>query len=222
MSNPPSEASAPEAILREMIAEAHGPEDASNTLKRSREALINGLFQPREWPTPPPAQFPRLENKSERRSDFIIAALGVALGLTCALFPWYIFFNQEQFGIQTIKFGGKGNGSGRAVASQSASAMPAALPDLPGGTLDLFITGHIDRTPQKAGAPGPDEQPFPGEAAEFQLLHVANGRAMIADDKGIWLVQRGDRLPDSSRVAAIEKRNGKWVLVTSTDRVVEQ
>jgi hypothetical protein len=220
MPNMPSEASAPEAILREMIAEAQTPE----VVKQSRETLINGLFKPREWPAPPPAQFPRPECRNDRRSDFIIAALGVVLGLTCAVFPWYIFFNQEQFGVQTIKFGGRGHSSGRAVVDpQSASANPAELPDLPGAPLDLLFTGHIDRGSVRNGdAPGPDQQPFPGEAGEFRLVHVANGRAMIADDKGLWLVQRGDRLPDSSLVAAIEKRGGKWVLVTSAGEVVSE
>ena len=40
---------------------------------------------------------------------------------------------------------------------------------------------------------------------------------MIEDDAGLWVVQPGSMLPDSSRVAAIEQRDGKWVLVT-TDR----
>ena len=55
---------------------------------------------------------------------------------------------------------------------------------------------------------------------QFRLVHVANGRAMIEDDAGLWVVQAGSMLPDSSRVAGIEQRDGKWVLVTSTDRVV--
>ena len=36
----------------------------------------------------------------DRRSDLIVAALGVTLGLICALFPWYIFFNPEEFGVR--------------------------------------------------------------------------------------------------------------------------
>jgi hypothetical protein len=44
---------------------------------------------------------------------------------------------------------------------------------------------------------------------------------MIQDDTGLWIVQRGSVLPDSSRVSAIEQRGGKWVLVTSTGQVVE-
>ena len=70
-------------------------------------------------------------------------------------------------------------------------------------------------------APGVDEQPFPPEINAFRLVHVANGRAMIADDSGLWVVQRGSRLPDNSRVAGIEQRDGKWVLVTSADKVIE-
>jgi hypothetical protein len=43
---------------------------------------------------------------------------------------------------------------------------------------------------------------------------------MIEDDAGLWIVQPGSTLPDNSKVASIERRGGKWVLVTSTNRVV--
>ena len=46
----------------------------------------------------------------DRRSDLTVAALGVTLGLICALFPWYIFFNPEEFGVRAMKFGGSGGG----------------------------------------------------------------------------------------------------------------
>ncbi|MBL8582290.1 MAG: hypothetical protein JNL61_08700 [Rhizobiaceae bacterium] len=68
--------------------------------------------------------------------------------------------------------------------------------------------------------PGPEEQPFPAEKVVFHLVHVANGRAMIADDSGLWVVQKGSVLPDSSKVASIEQRNGRWVLVTTRDEVL--
>jgi hypothetical protein len=44
---------------------------------------------------------------------------------------------------------------------------------------------------------------------------------MIADEAGLWVVQRGSVLPDSSRVMTIEQRGGNWVIVTSDDRVIE-
>jgi hypothetical protein len=70
-------------------------------------------------------------------------------------------------------------------------------------------------------SPPPADQPFPAAASEFKMVHVANGRAMIEDDTGLWVVQRGSVLPDSSRVASIEQRGGKWVIVTSTDKVIQ-
>ncbi|TPI30847.1 hypothetical protein FJW07_28780 [Mesorhizobium sp. B3-1-9] len=185
----------------------------------SRDSLLDGLFPRTQWPEPPKAQFPRLTDKSaDRRSDLVIAALGITLGLICALFPWYIFFNQEQFGVQAIKFGGSGSNSGRAgggiVAERSG---PLTAKDVPNADIDLFATGTVQDDP----APPPGDQPFPAAASEFKMVHVANGRAMIEDDTGLWIVQRGSVLPDSSRVASIEQRGGKWVIVTSTDKVIQ-
>lgn len=210
--------------VRSKAAEVALPKDpqakAGEMTQASRDSLIEGLFPRTEWPQPPKAQFPRLKKQSDRRSDFVVAALGLTLGLICALFPWYIFFNQEQFGVQAIKFGGTGTNSGRAgggvVAERSA---PLTVKDVPAANLDLFATGTVqdDANP----APAPDEQPFPADAAKFRMVHVANGRAMIEDDAGLWIVQRGSILPDSSQVSSIEQRNGKWVMVTSTDQVIE-
>lgn len=223
MPNQETERQQTERILREMIAEAKVAQET----EASRDSAINDLFSPRkwpqssghEWPQPPKAQFPKLDKKSDRRSDFVIAALGITLGLICALFPWYIFFNQEQFGVQAIKFGGTGTNSGRAgggvVAERSA---PLTAKDVPTANLDLLATGTVQHDPNPALAP--DEQPFPADVAKFRMVHVANGRAMIEDDAGLWIVQRGSILPDSSQVSSIEQRNGKWVMVTSTDQVI--
>lgn len=193
---------------------------AAEMTEESRESLIDGLFPVTEWPQPPKAQFPKLSKKADRRSDFVIAALGVTLGLICALFPWYIFFNQEQFGVQAIKFGGTGTNSGRAgggvVTSRSA---PLTAKDLPNTSIDLLATGTVqdDATPMQP----PGDQPFPADVAKFRMVHVANGRAMIEDDTGLWIVQRGSLLPDSSTVSSIEQRNGKWVMLTSTNQVIQ-
>ena len=175
------------------------------------------------WGPPPAVQFPRPEKKKDRRSDLVIAALGVVLGLTCALFPWYIFFNQEQFGVQAIALGGRGHNAGRIMIDpRTGDELADAAAQTMKKNLDLFSTGTVQTKPETPeNAPGLEDQPFPSEAAEFRLVHVANGRAMIEDDAGLWVVQQGATLPDSTRVKSIEKRNGRWVLVTSADRVVE-
>ncbi|MEI9402749.1 hypothetical protein [Mesorhizobium argentiipisi] len=193
--------------------------ETADVAQASRDSLLDGLFPRTEWPEPPKAQFPRLADKSaDRRSDFVIAALGITLGLICALFPWYIFFNQEQFGVQAIKFGGSGSNSGREGGGVVAErGGPLTAKDVPNADIDLFATGTVEDDP----TPAPGDQPFPAAASEFKMVHVANGRAMIEDDTGLWLVQRGSVLPDSSRVASIEQRGGKWVIVTSTDKVIQ-
>nr|WP_292834195.1 hypothetical protein [Mesorhizobium sp.] len=177
----------------------------------------------RDWGPPPPVQFPMPAKKESRRSDLVIAGLGLALGLTCALFPWYIFFNQDQFGVQAIRFGGKGHNAGRAtVDARPGDGAPPADQQIPDNALDLFSTGTLQVKPEDADkAASLEQQPFPAEATQFRLVHIANGRAMIEDDAGLWVVQQGSVLPDSSVVRSIEERNGRWVLVTSTDKVIE-
>jgi hypothetical protein len=160
--------------------------------------------------------------KTNRRSDFVIAGLGITLGLVCALFPWYIFFNPDQFGVQALKFGGDGQGTRRAIASISHT-LPVtdalAETSAPSDKLDLFATGTLpDKEEERAAVPN---QPFPAEDLSYRLVHVMNGRALIEDETGLWVVQSGAILPDSSRVASIEQRGGSWVLVTSKEKVVE-
>ena len=97
--------------------------------------------------------------------------------------------------------------------------------DVPIMQLDLFSTGTLpddEGDGSGARAPGLDQQPFPGDVPQFRLVHVANGRAMIAGRRRpLGRAGAARCFPNSSRVAGIEKRDGKWVLVTSTERVVE-
>lgn len=160
-----------------------------------------------------------------RRSDLAIAGLGIALGFGCALFPWYIFFNQEKFGIRALEFEGNGDQAPPVGSGSSGTRLGAEMPeqDIPSIQLDLFAVGTV--APGDDGETGLSDQtaaqPFPGQAAEYTMVFAVAGRALLADDAGMWVVQRGSLLPDNSKVAAIEQRDGRWVLVTSTDKLVE-
>lgn len=160
------------------------------------------------------------------RGDMVIVAGGLALAVGCALFPWYVFFNQEKFGVQAMNF--SGNEAARTMPSDLANAPERVRRQLHPGEipmlgLDQLSTGTLQDRDDPGRREVPlSEQPFPGSAREasFTLVHVANGRAMIADEDGLWVVQKGSMLPDASTVRAIEKRNGGWVLVTDADRVI--
>ncbi|MEO9340709.1 hypothetical protein ABFT80_25175 [Mesorhizobium sp. SB112] len=161
-----------------------------------------------------------------QRDDIIIAALGIALGLTCALFPWYIFFNQEKFGVRAMKFDGAGIESTPSVSSSSASRITPPMADTdkeyPIENLDLFATGTLPLNRHEKADIEATKQPFPSEIlSDFRLVHVANGRAMIEDSSGLWMVRRGSTLPDNSRVSRIELRSGHWVIVTNSDKIIE-
>lgn len=209
----------PDRLLEEMIRENRLAERGGTAAAKPRRFPIFGSRREPEPLTPR-----RAAQNRDRRGDFTVAALGVTLGLICALFPWYIFFNPDQFGVRAMKFGGSGPGAEPIVlgAQPDRIGAPVASHDVPLMELDLRTTGTATQEPEDAGvAPGPSEQPFPASVASFRLVQVANGRAMIEDDTGLFVVQPGSVLPDSTRVRSIEQRDGRPVLVTESGTVFE-
>lgn len=162
------------------------------------------------------------QRTKERSGDFVVAALGLTLGLVCALFPWYIFFNQEKFGIRAMSFRGGAQVSAptELVYQPQLIGAPFSTGEVPRMDLDFLPTGTLPDDPEARRVFSQQDQPFPSDLVHFRLVHVANGRAMIEDADGLWVVQPGSRLPDASYVSRIEQREGRWVLVTTLDRVV--
>lgn len=155
-------------------------------------------------------------------TDRLLAFSGFALAGIAAFFPWYVFVNQGSFGISSHGLRLEGHGSGTPAAHASAGlAMPRSAEDDPATDFDPISTATI---PDVAHRPQPEDrgeaenQPFPGRP--FQLLHVANGQALISDASGIYLVRVGSALPDGSSLARIEQRDGQWVIETSSGDVV--
>jgi hypothetical protein len=168
------------------------------------------------------------------RVDMALSATGVALALFAAFFPWYVFFNHDKF---TPKYGDLVQHmrrdlpilSPRPVFSVSPSASininerpPGMAMPLPRG-LDDITTATIpseqtDR-PRTGAEDAAMEQPLPGAASSYRLLHVAGGRALIEDAGGVYMVGVGETLPDNSKLTAIEQANGQWVVTTSAGRV---
>lgn len=161
---------------------------------------------------------------SYTKGDIALFTSGFVLAGFCAVFPWYVFMNQDQFSEPRVKLGnippsGPAPRDWNPAARDGEDSLAEANKE---SGIDTFTTGT---TTPPAAEPEEAEivpQPFPaGPPPQYELVHVANGRAMIQDDKGLYVVQRGSLLPDNSRVARIEKRDGRWVLVTSADRVLE-
>ncbi len=157
---------------------------------------------------------------------WLVATL-VGFSMLCAAFPWYVFFNQDKFGVNVagweklrdVQHGRPAGeaGIGALRDPQQDEAERALLREM---ETDRLTTAAISSTPSGGGsdAGGFEDQAFPG-GVEFKLLHVANGRALIENGSGIFLVQIGSKLPDSSRLAGLRQRNGKWEIVTSAGKV---
>lgn len=173
---------------------------------------------------PPPRRVPETPPRRVSVGDAILIAGGVALGVGSAFFPWYVFFNQDQFGVRAMRFEGTPSAGPVPVGMAPAGPVRDPIEATQGVAMELdpFPTGTL---PDEDGegpppAPGLDLQPFPVPEIAYSVVHIANGRAMIEDDKGMFIVQRGSVLPDNATVAAIEQREGRWVVVTSDRRVL--
>jgi hypothetical protein len=167
---------------------------------------------------------PKVRPKSRSRfalDDALLVTAGIALAVASAYFPWYIFTHQDQFGFPSVKLQGiESTAPSAGIRPTPLAAEPLSVSEVPVLGLDLFATGTVDEDVDRALVERAISQPFPSHIVPYRLIHVANGRAMIEDDTGIFVVQRGSTLPDASRVAAIERRGEEWVIVTDTDRVL--
>ncbi len=208
----------PDRLLEDMVRENRLAEQEPTAPQPRRFSLFGGRRKPILFTAEPTAK------SRDRRSDITVAALGVTLGLICALFPWYIFFNPEEFGVRAMKFGGSGGGTEPIMlgAQPGRIGAPVASQDIPPMKLDLLATGTATKDEEKdeEGTPGLTEQPFPTPVISFRLVQIANGRAKLGDDTGFFVVQPGSILPDNSRVATIEERDGRPVLVTDGGVVI--
>lgn len=153
--------------------------------------------------------------------------IAISLATVAALFPWYVFFNAEKFGVSS----GSGDRTRqlphigpREVFSVSPMAMTnsdkddsLALEMLPDPLTTATVSNRGKERQSEHGAK-PEDQPFPGKA-EFKLLHVANGRALIEDGTGLYMLKVGSTLPDESKLTKIEKRDGEWLIESSTGAV---
>lgn len=169
------------------------------------------------------------ESSSSWIADKLLAGTGIVLACAAAAFPWYVFFNEDKFGVRVAAWESTRDlpeGPGRNVFSVSPLAMVnknenGSTPE-DGSGVDAVTTATVSSLGTE---PGENErpvasQPFPGRSG-FRLLHVANGRALIEDGSGMYMVRVGSVLPDNSKVATLEMRDGKWVIITSTGDMYE-
>ena len=160
--------------------------------------------------------------------DKVLVGAGVMLAAGAAFFPWYVFLNPEQFSVPTLWQGTTRDlpeTPGKEVVSVSPAAMVDDDKEAPLEGVDPVATATASSVgnESKLGAPVDTglDQPLPASTG-FRLMHVANGRALIEDARGMYIVRVGSILPDNSRLATLEQRDGAWVIVTSNGAVIKR
>jgi hypothetical protein len=166
----------------------------------------------------------KTKKPAERKgsNDITLKAGAMVLAGAAALFPWYVFLNQEKFGVSVAGWEQLRDARGFRQRD-SVEVPPMSIARKPSSTedpADMLFTATVAKTAEDSKGDAGTQQPFPGRSG-FRLLHVANGRAMIEDGNGMYIVQTGSILPDNSRLAALTQKNGKWIIVTSTGEVYE-
>jgi hypothetical protein len=151
-------------------------------------------------------------------TDRIIGWSGALIALAAAFFPWYVFVNEDKFGLEALRAMVSGDAavpSRRSTLDRDANGIEERKTAL-APIEDNIVTGTVPAVEE----PTTDTeqvlpaQPFPSAPRNFKLLKVIKDQAMIEDGTGIFVVRKGDVLPDRTRVADLEQRDGKWVLVT--------
>ena len=160
-----------------------------------------------------------IRKKRFRTTDRIIGWSGEAIAMMAAFFPRYVLVNEDKFGLAALRAmvsGDPAAPSRHAIADNERPGIPERkavelMPDA-----DDFVTGRVPAAENETTASIQElpVQALPAAPRNFRLLKVIKGQAMIEDGTGIYVVRKGDVLPDRTRVAGLEQRDGEWVLVT--------
>lgn len=165
------------------------------------------------------------QRRSIRDFDRVLTGGLITVAAAAAALPWYVFFNPEKFGMT-----GNGWEALTNVPQRAGGGVAAVIPHIDEGltsegrqetasNIDALTTATVQASGEGRNASNDGKsQPFPG-GTRFKLLHVSNGRALIEDKAGMFLVQIGSILPDESRLLSMTNVNGKWQIITSAGEV---
>lgn len=153
--------------------------------------------------------------------DKALMGTGVALAGLATFFPWYAFLHQDSFSLPTLWQDGNRKLTPKAGEDNLPSSPVAMKASEDGGKapVDPLFTATT-APPVTKDTPDDLAQPFPA-VARFRLMHVADGRALIEDETGMYIVRIGGVLPDNSRLSTLEQRDGRWVMITSKGDVLQ-
>ncbi|MEZ5811869.1 MAG: hypothetical protein R3D45_10700 [Rhizobiaceae bacterium] len=148
--------------------------------------------------------------------DTALGLFGVALAAGSLYFPWYVYRHSDRFQPPRIEYSGNTELYGEPEDRTGVLWLQAQLPQ--GTILDPIETGTVDK-PQEEETAG-EARGEPTRSAAYRLVFVANGRALVRDDTGVFVVTPNSTLPDGQRVTEFRSVDDQWELLTSGNEIV--
>lgn len=140
--------------------------------------------------------------------EMVLRSVGVALAVASTAFAAYMIADverQPQFaGLEHLAIYARPNTSAGVRRSQTQIAAVADQ------------QSKVDYTPVGSISEQHQDQPVPG----FVLLGVRSGTAVIRSKTSVVRVARGDVVEGLGRIVSIERRGGKWVVLTTSGLVI--
>lgn len=148
--------------------------------------------------------------------DTALGLAGVALAAGSLYFPWYVYWNSDRFEPPRIEYSGNTELYGEPEDRTGVLWLQAQLPQ--GTILDPIETGTVDKPEEEEAAP--EMKGEPTRSKSYRLVFVANGRALVRDDTGVFVVTPNSTLPDGQEVTEFRTVGDDWELLTSGNEIV--
>jgi hypothetical protein len=154
-------------------------------------------------------------------SDHALAAAGLAAAIGSASFAGYMIIKVGADRAELIP----ADAAPAEPEQHSPGPKSAARPEPPqSDMLDFGATGTIIRPPEPQPALPPNVEgvgePTPDLAVKgFYLRFADEGAALVQGPSGIYAVVPGARIPEAGIILAIEKRAGRWIVVTQNGTI---
>ncbi|MEP1206302.1 MAG: hypothetical protein ABJM29_17105 [Rhizobiaceae bacterium] len=185
-----------------------------------------------------PSRLALLRRRRTRLFDLGLGMVGLALAGVSSYLPYYVYFNETEFGPPTMQFTGRIDYEAPVVVERSRETRrPLFTEELAvnfeAQEIDPLVTGSIqpdgDGIPRLRPRvrPRPSLEQFNDLQAELtvheslELVFATRGRALIRDGDDILPIAVGSRLPDGSTVKSLLRKQNGWQVVTSNNHVLK-
>ena len=186
-----------------------------------------------------PSVLAKIRRRRTRMFDFGLGLVGVAMAGLSSYLPYYVYFNESEFGPPEMQFTGRidygelqilepGEETRTPLFREFAEAEQVFQP------VDPIVVGSIQNDVSTIPRLRPAVRPRPPaeQLAKFSpdliehesmvLVFATRGRALVRDGGDILPVAVGSRLPDGSTVQSMTRKGTGWQIVTSNNHVLRQ